>query len=176
LGNSSGCWCSIWVRYCRYCAGSSTYARYCASLVNGQQICLVHRQATMSLLDFPLLRYGDDAEEILLRATKLCDDDWLRRGNANVVGPQGHWKRSHAGRVILRWLHLRLALHHTGWYNVKRSYHHEYNHRRARCDSRKRTDPSETNHPGHSCRERLAENIRHVCQSGCATTLASAPL
>src|SRR5947208_3350116 len=40
-------------------------------------IALVHRQETMSILGFPLMRYIDvnDSEEIL-RAIKLTDPDW----------------------------------------------------------------------------------------------------
>ena len=41
LGNSSGYWLSISLRYCRYWAGSSTYSRYCASLAHGKQIGLL---------------------------------------------------------------------------------------------------------------------------------------
>ena len=54
-----------WVRDCRYCAGSSTYARYCASLGNGKQLCLVPMDGALCSpagLDWSLHRMGKSGE------------------------------------------------------------------------------------------------------------------
>src|SRR5881628_3545730 len=72
-------------------------------------IALVHRQETMSILGFPLMRYIDvnDSEEIL-RAIKLTDSDWpidlivhTPGGLVLAAGQIAHALRRHRAKVTV---------------------------------------------------------------------------
>src|SRR5437667_9865853 len=72
-------------------------------------IALVHRQETMSILGFPLMRYIDvnDSEEIL-RAIKLTDPDWpidlivhTPGGLVLAAGQIAHALRRHRAKVTV---------------------------------------------------------------------------
>jgi len=72
-------------------------------------VALVHRQETMSLLGFPLMRYIDvnDSEEVL-RAIKLTDPEWpidlivhTPGGLVLAAGQIAHALRRHPGKVTV---------------------------------------------------------------------------